>query len=241
MNTINTGKSVTEFEEKLHIFMEEVLCVEDSYYSWKTIHNTLSEDKDVYLAVNRNGFFWQRVLNSFQVNFFMTLGRIFDSRDDSFSIYQLLRFCKNHKEVFSKEQLEKRKQKDLEPQMLTEDMHNIPVDIVKDEDIEKLEQEINKQKELFFKNYVQIRSAIFGHKSLKVLGKEDYLFSKTSIGEIETMLDSLNRVSVAIWELYHNGRSIDLSKTGASTDFKEVIVRDVEDVLKSLVKEKAKG
>ncbi len=49
------------------------------------------------------------------------------------------------------------------------------------------------------------------------------------------MLDFLNRVSIAIWELYTNGRQIELNNTKPSHDFKNMIVEDVEDVLTRLI------
>ncbi len=223
-----------EFEGKLHTFMEEILCAEDCYYTSKTIHTVASGNSAIHRALNRNGFFWQRVLNSLQVNLFMTLGRIFDSRDDSFSIFQLLRFCKTNREIFFKNQLGKRKSKDLNEEQLSKYLRDKPEEIISIQDLEELQSEVDSYKDIFNKNYIQIRSAIFGHKSLKIIDREDTLFSKTSIDELEAILDFLNKISVALWELYNNGRSLDLNETKPSYDFKNMIVNDVEDVLMRL-------
>jgi hypothetical protein len=114
-------------------------------------------------------------------------------------------------------------------------MKDKPEEIVNIKDLEEIEKEVNSHKDIFVKNYIQIRSAIFGHKSLRVIGKEDVLFSKTSIDELESMLDILNRVSIALWELYTNGRRIELNNTKPSHDFKNIIVEDIEDVLTRLI------
>jgi len=235
MQTKDLNTISFEFENKLHTFMEEVLCAEDCYYTSKTIHVMASENGAIHRALNRNGFFWQRTINSLEVNLIMTIGRIFDSRNDSFSIFQLLHFCKTNKEVFSKYQLEKRKSKDLNPEQLREYMKDKPEEIVSIKDLEEIESKVNFYKDIFNKKYIQIRSAIFGHKSLKIIDKEDALFSKTSTDELEAMLDFLNRVSIAMWELYNNGRNIKLNNTEPSHDFKNMIVQDVQDVLTRLI------
>ncbi|MBI5847739.1 MAG: hypothetical protein HZB31_07305 [Nitrospirae bacterium] len=236
MPKIDIKEICAEFEGKLHIFMDEVLCLEDSYFAPRTVYKILSENGNIHRAVNGNGFFWQRVLNSFQVNFFMTLGRIFDSRDDSFSIYQLVAYCKNNLAIFSKEQLAVRKSKDLTPDQVVEYMRDIPEQIVRANEFDELEQEINGQRDIYRRNYIQIRSAIFGHKSLRVVGNEDNLFARTSISEIESMIEFLNKTSISIWELYNNGRTLNIANTTPSSDFRNIIIQDVEDVLNKLVR-----
>lgn len=223
-----------EFEKKLNLFRQEVLIAEDCFYSYITIHNLLADNMDLRRELNKNSIFWNTFLHSSQATFFIVLGRIFDKDEKSYSISHLLAYCMGHKEIFSKNQLEKRKVKDMSPQDLKKYVQHIPEEIVTNEDFNILKKQIDSCRDIHTKNYKKIRHKIFGHKDLKIIGQESKLYSKTSIGELKNILDFLYRVWLSIWELYNNGRELDVNNVNSS-DYKDMIIKHTENVLNSFV------
>ncbi|MDH5202888.1 MAG: hypothetical protein OEW69_06490, partial [Nitrospirota bacterium] len=196
----------------------------------------IAESNKLLNKINRTPLFWQRVLHSLQVNFLITLSRIFDThKDDPFTVSYLIKYCVNNKNIFSKDQLEKRKSKALHPELLEKYMRCIPTEPVTSEDFTVLTKQIDTCKEMFNKNYTKIRNKLLAHKDKKYIDKEDALFSKTSIGELENMLDFLNRISTAIWELYANGRNLDVNKVESSDYFKKMAIQDTKDILNKVL------
>lgn len=226
-----------QFEKKLSLFRTEVTIAEDCYFMPKTIHLIISADKSLYAEVNCNALFWQTLLNSCQVNLFITLSRIFDSNEKSYSIRHLLQACVHHMELFSKDHLYRLKLKALSSEAAEKYVRDLPDELATDLDFRLLTMQVESCIEIFRKNYKNIRNKLFAHRDLSYLGKEKELFSKTMIGEIEAILDFLNRGAQALFDLYHNGRSLDVNLT-ESTDYKERIIEHTEKVLKSLQQSK---
>lgn len=222
-----------DFERKLILFRKEITIVEDCFYLHKTIHVAMAENRAIYNEINRNSFFWQTILNSAQVNLFITLGRIFDDDATSYSAGHLLKLCLQNPEIFSKAQLRKRKAIGLSPEGLEKYMKNIPEEPASIDDLELLKKQLESCAEIFRKHYKKIRNKLFGHRDIKCIGKEQKLFAGTAIGETEAILDLLDRTGMALFDLYHNGRPLDVNTTN-STGFKDNLIEHTRNVLEGL-------
>lgn len=234
MHGDNSDRS-QQFEKKLNLFRTEVTIAENCYYIHKSIHLMIGENRSLYAAVNSYAIFWQTVLNSCQVNLFITLSRIFDNDKKAYSIRHLLQECVRNRDLFSKDHLYRLKLKALSPQVAEEYVRNLPDELATDFDFQLLIKQVESCFDVFRKNYKVIRNKLFAHRDLSYLGREKVLFSKTMIGEIEAILDFLDRVAQALFDLYHNGRALDVNLT-ESTDFKGKVIEHTENVLRSLQK-----
>ncbi len=221
-------------EEILTHYRNEVHLVTQSFYAWKSINNLAAEDKGYLSALNKTPLSWRVITHSLQCTFFICLGRIFDKDKDSFSIYNLLKECKENIAEFSKTALRVRKcGGGSEPEWLDDYIASAYEPDA--DDFACLETEVVKWEEIYRTIYKPLRHKIFAHKDLKYIEDASLLFSKTNIGEIEEMLCFLHAIERYVWELLHNGRRYDL------TDFKqeeeERVRQDVLSLLESLRKQ----
>lgn len=232
-------KYENHFERLLKQYIDEVYKLECCYYSWKTINNVINEDDEVYACVNENSLFWGAVMYSLKSSAFMTLGRIFDTKGDTFSVDTLIDYSLKYPKIFSKEHLRKRK---LASSDLTEDfldneyLLERPDDIDSPENLRMLKDVTSSYKETFRK-YKKIRDKLHAHKSLHDIGKEKDLYRDTLIGELEEIIEFLRKIWVYLWELFHNGRKIDLEAPLKDTDTKDSIISDTKNTLKDIAKE----
>ncbi len=224
-----------DFEKKLSLFRAEVSSAEDCYYLQKTIHGLILKNDKIYAELYRNGFFWQSVLNAARDNLIGTLSRIFTRRQKDFSIGELLKTCRLHREIFSKAELRKRKSKDLSPDVLVNILRDIPEEPASEDDIMLLEKQIESCTDIFDKNYREIRDEFSAQRDLKFLGKEGELASGAAVGEIEAILDLLDRVHSSLYMLYYNGFPLDVN-VAESTNFKYKLIKQTESVLLTLTK-----
>ena len=224
-----------DFEKKLILFRKEITIVEDCFYLHKTIHLAMAEDMTIYDEINRNSYFWKSILTSTQVNLFITLGRIFDDDARSYSAGHLLKLCLQNHEIFSKAQLRKRKAIGLSSAGLEEYMKHISEEPTSIDDLQLLMKQLESCAEIFRKHYKKIRHKLFGHRDIKFIGKEQELFAGTAIGETEAILDLLDRTGMALFDLYHNGRPLDVNTTN-STGFKDNLIEHTKNVLEGLHK-----
>jgi len=176
------------FDKKLTLFRNEITAAENCYYLHKTIHLMIGNDNDLYAEVNKNSLFGNSVLSTTQVSLFITLGRIFDKDNSSFSVLNLLKDCNRHKDLFTKSQLELRKRTHLSPENAAAYVKDMPEELATDEEFEFLKKQVESCKDIFDKNYKPLRNKIFGHKDISYIGRERELFSQTMVGEIEAIL-----------------------------------------------------
>lgn len=218
-------------EDILKHYRNEVHLVTQSFYVWKSINNLAAADKGYLAALNKTPLSWQVITHSLQSTFFICLGRIFDQDKNSFSIYNLLKKCRENVVEFSKTALRVRKcGGGPEPEWLDDYMGNAYEPDT--DDFDCLITEVEKWEEIYRTIYKPLRHKIFAHKDLKYIEDARLLFSKTNIGEIEEMLCFLHAIERYVWELLHNGRRYDL------TDFKQeeedIVRQDVYFLFESL-------
>ena len=96
--------------EQIHkAFKSEISIATTAFYVWKLINNGASENKEVHSQLNDNALSWNIITHSLQNTFFISLGRIFDTDGDSFSVHRMMRMYISKLDQFSKESLRERK------------------------------------------------------------------------------------------------------------------------------------
>jgi len=209
-----------------NLFHNELITACWSFYGWKNIKKIASTDKEIRTAINKNTISWSIILHSLQITFFITLGRIFDKDERSFSVHTLINTCIKNIDQFSKEKLRERKIKGWNQDDISwvdeyiENSYQPKVN-----DFLNLQIEIEKKHILYELNYKPIRHKIFAHKDLKKIKNVKDLFSKVNILEAEEILCFLYQIERIIWTLYYNGR---LERIGYyKYNEEENVVRDI--------------
>ncbi len=102
-----------EIATLLNAISIEITVAAQSFFAWKSINNTASNDSSIHKSINSNALSWNIILHSLQTTFFISIGRIFDTNSQSCSIHLLFRQCKKSIKDFEKYSICKRKIKEM--------------------------------------------------------------------------------------------------------------------------------
>lgn len=197
-----------EFENELEIFRRETQSGTQFLYSYLTINAVIGDDIKALDALNETPLFWGTNIGALQTAFFIVLGRIFDQRSKH-NIDKLLGIAQKHAEIFSKASLEDRRRQEKQthlgylPEFLKHAYEPTP------KDFRRLRKHVNRHRQIYERNYRDIRHKIYAHKELsEFLDVSDIkkLWNRTRIGELEKVFVFLNKLYESLWELFHNGK-----------------------------------
>jgi hypothetical protein len=190
----------TEFKEELQVFGNEVEEAMQCFYAEQTIHNVARENTNVHHALNRNAAFWNLASRALQANALIVLGRIFDKDSRTHGIKRLLDLATEHPEVFSSAALEKRKLPHA-GRHTAEFMRTVYVP--KKRDFKRLQNYVNKQRDIYNGQYRALRDKFFAHKERVDMTTA---FANVSIPRLERLLVFLDQLQDTLWHLFENGR-----------------------------------
>ena len=220
-------------ERLLKLFRDEITTACWAFFVWKTINNTAFGDDRVHKALNENALSWNIITHSLQNTFFVTLGRIFDVDGNAFSIHAFLRACIENIDQFSVEALRERKIREANGKTtgwLEDYLSDAYVPC--ESDFQRLRGETSKRHKQYEEIYRPIRNKVIAHKEQQTIENVDELFGKTSIDQIEEILNFLFQVQSIVFELLFNGR---LCAIGEFTfDEDKYVQNDVKDMLRKL-------
>jgi hypothetical protein len=223
--------SEQEFWTDYELIRDEVWAAIETFYTYIEIHNFAADNKKNYRKINQNPRFWEITLYGLHRSFFIALGKVFDNGPDAHSIHKFIAACIRHPQYFSKKALAARKKKQgLKPDDLKKYMKTVYEPSI--QDLRLLKKQVSSYRKKFDPVYKDIRDLVVAHKIIKDKGDVADLFSKTLIGEIEAILYFLYDLLQEIWQLYHNGREIELGVN--KYDYKDRIKETTQNVLKSL-------
>lgn len=195
----------------LREYSNEVAILTRTYFTWKVINVSASQDKQALAALNKASSTWSVVLHSLQTTMFISLGRVFDIDAEAFSIHKFVKYCSENVEEFNRAALRKRKMAGLEkaPPWLEGylNMAHYP----KREELLRLRGEVAKYCKIYDENYKPIRHKLMAHKEFSAIGTTDALFAITNISEIEDIISFCNRIKHSIQQQYENGKKIVIS------------------------------
>jgi hypothetical protein len=203
-------------------FCNEVHKALGSFLFWRMIQNRAYNEKELLDALNRTPLSWIMTRHALQVTLFMTLGRIFDTDGDAFSVDDLLKCCVDEIDIFSKDNLEDRKiaaQNGNKPDWLDE--YIADADDIQAQDFQNLRGELSKYRKIFEKNYRPIRHKLFAHNEKEQMGRRDELWQQTNIEELKKILWFLHDLKETLFDAYQNGRSPVLKMRAPDVTFYE--------------------
>jgi hypothetical protein len=213
-----------EYEDELNITIGRFLF-------WQVLNSRKIISVKMLNKMNETPMAWNFIRYSLFVNYILGLGRIFDTDGDSFSIDDLLKTCIEEIDIFTKEELRKRKAgSGLDSKHVDECISKAFEPTAKDFHV--LRGEVSKRRKVFQDVYRPIRHKIIAHKDLEHLGNSDDLFSNTNVSEISDILEFLNSLQMALFGLYHNGRqpvlgAHKINREYYTNDFKKLLFKAV--------------
>src|SRR2546426_167098 len=111
--TPTTARLDEGFARELEIFRVEAESGAQFFYSYLAVHELAKRQRRVFRLLDNDALFWNTLLRGAQTGAIMTLGRIFD-HGSPHNINTLIRLVNQHRSMFSKSALGRRKQ-GLEP------------------------------------------------------------------------------------------------------------------------------
>ncbi|MDP2502153.1 hypothetical protein BCT47_18360 [Vibrio splendidus] len=224
-------KSVDDY---LKEFSNEVAVLTKAHFTWKYVNAVASADKQILTALKRTPSSWNIFLHSLQTTTFISLGRIFDPNSNSFSIHRLARYCSKNINEFDRTNLKIRKMDGdvKEPEWLEEYLNGAYYP--NKGDIKRLREEISSHRTTYETKYKPIRNKVMAHKDFSKIGKNEELFGKTNITELEGIISFCNQVKLGIQEQYWNGRKITFTNDLIFDGHDQSAEKEVNDLLESL-------
>lgn len=189
-----------EFERELTVFGGEVDEAIQSFYAEQTIHNVARKDRQAFDIFNRYAAFWNLATRALQGNALIALGRIFDKDSRSHGVFRLLRLAEEHRHIFLKAALEKRKRPQA-GKCTEEFMRTVYVPSARD--FARLRRYMDKQRAIYDGQYKILRDKFYAHKERTDVTAA---FANVSIPTLERLLVFLQQLDEALWDLFHNGR-----------------------------------
>lgn len=189
-----------EFERELAVFEGEVNEAIQSFYAEQTIHNVARRDRQAFDIFNRHAAFWNLTARALQANALIAVGRIFDNDARSHGVLRLLRLGEEHRHIFSKDAIEKRRCSQG-GEWTEEFMRGVYVPSARD--FARLRRYVEKQRAIYEGQYKILRDKVYAHKERKDMTAA---FASASIPALERLLVFLQQLHEALWDLFHNGR-----------------------------------
>lgn len=186
-------------------FREEVETAIRVFYAYEAMSKLLTEQQYVNL-VNNNVYFWKIFLSSCQTKLFITLGRLYDDSNDSFSFQNFIRTCRDNIEEFGYKSFERRRLKDysMRPDWLDDYLRDGYFAKVEDIDaLARLAKPFNRKMKGLYK---EIRSKVFAHAIHMDEMVISNLFEGTNFEEIDNAHTALWSIYSQVRQLYHNAR-----------------------------------
>lgn len=193
-----------KFRNELEVFRTEVEASIQFFYTDLAINAVLGDNKEALKIVNRTPLFWRTNVGSLQTSFFIVLGRIFDQKSNH-NVDKLLKVAQNNSIIFSTEALERRKREESANANEWIDDYMKDVYVPSADDFRRLRKYVNKYRTIYKDKYRDIRRKVHAHKELSKAEDVQKLYAKTNIREMQKLIIFLNRLYVALWELFHNG------------------------------------
>lgn len=220
-------ENMNSIEKAITVYRNEVTAITWSFFVWKSINVIASKNEDVNSGINETALSWNTIISSLQTNFFITLGRLFDTDSGTFSLHFLLRLCAQNITQFSSESLRARKIKennDQIPEWLDGFMKNTYQP--NGADFRELRKTVKHIQRTYENIYKPIRHKVFAHKENAAIDTYYELFGKTNINQLEGIINVLNQLDKLIFDLFYNGKLNKIEDYIISEE--ERTLRDVE-------------
>jgi hypothetical protein len=195
------------------------------------IHALAAADREIFDKYNRFAEFWTLTTSALQTAFFISFGRLFDTRRDSASVIRLIDATIANPFFFSKAALRESKRElsrvsAADPPWLSDCIKNAWEPNAGDLDF--LRSALQPHAIKFKTIYQPIRHRVYAHRSTEDAGAIAALFEKTLITDIAEILRFLDTLLEAVRHLAWNGVRPDLTNFAHYEKFVRDLDRDIE-------------
>ncbi|MGD0498664.1 MAG: hypothetical protein ABSC23_09545 [Bryobacteraceae bacterium] len=203
--TPSTARTDDTFARQLEIFRVEAESGAQFFYSYLAVHELAKRQRRVFRLLDRDALFWNTLLGGAQTGAIMTLGRIFDHRSPH-NINTLIRLMNQHRGVFSKPALGRRKQgNDPQPPAWLPEYLCTAYEPT-NADFRRIADYVKKYRRIYEAKYREVRNQLYAHKQAADPASIATLVKGTSIKEMERVFTFLLQLHQALQELFVNGR-----------------------------------
>ncbi|EKY4883209.1 hypothetical protein QFY12_004245 [Vibrio vulnificus] len=225
-------------EDYLREYDDEVAILSQSYFVWKLLNQHIQSNPKLLKVLNENSSTWSVILHSLQVTTFMSLGRIFDTDGDAFSITRLISYCAENVEQFKKTELEKRLVQRWKGEGFPAMYSNLVRDAYEPEpkDFLRLKADKEVHRKAYLSTFQPIRHKIMAHKDFNHIGSVSELMSQATYEELEEIISYCNKLKRVISIQYTDGKKIQLPQGRFFDAHDLVAMTEVERLAKQLEK-----
>jgi hypothetical protein len=195
----------TTFERELEVYRTEVDTGAQVFYTYQAIYSLARRDALVRRLLESAWLFWRTNLRGLQVEVFMALGRMFDQRSEH-NVDTVLRLAQQAPEVFSREELGWRKQRDGSGSFEWLDDYLSRAHEPTPDDWRRLRRHVNKWRMVYQAKIKPVRDKVFAHKEVIEAADINALFAQVDARELQRMFAFLRSLHEALWQLLFNGR-----------------------------------
>jgi hypothetical protein len=194
-----------EFAHELEIFRGEAESGAQFFYSYLAVHELAKRQRRVFRMLDDNALFWSTMLGGAQTAAIMALGRIFDHRSPH-NINTLIRLVNQHRGMFSKAALGRRKQGyDAQPPAWLPEYLRTAYEPT-NADFRRIADYVKKYRRIYEDKYHDLRNQLYAHKQAADPLAVAALVKNTSIREMQRLFTFLLQLHGALQELFVNGR-----------------------------------
>jgi hypothetical protein len=186
-------------------------------YTELVAHQLAGNDKELSDRLTPHAMFWNGVLGGLQSASFAALGRLYDTRTDTYNIRRLLGYVQKYRGIFSEAALANRKKASGLP---AEDAVRFAQEAegFKNDDLEKVIEESQKFQDYYENRVRPIRHQVFAHAGAFAPEDRDELFAQLDLQRYQALVLFPLRLHRALRELYHNGRRLTLESIPTTID-----------------------
>lgn len=227
------------FENELELFRKEANAAAQFLYSSLALNALASEHRRVLDRLNDAPLFWNTTIFALQKSAILALGRVFET-DTKHNAARLFKAASDDLSIFSREALARRKQGTSATRAEWVDEYVRDKYEPTAKDIRNLRKQVDAWRDIYDDRYRPLRNKGYAHREFATDSDEwQSSIGKTQIDELERMCTFLLVVNRALWELYVNGRKLDLEESehsinemlhskGLRDSPPEIIVRELQ-------------
>lgn len=193
------------FKHHFEVFRKEVTTGIMFLYQYLTIHVLLSTNKQLYVAINQQPFFWNTSLGSLQQAMFITLRRIFD-QESKHNLDQLIRVAQANSSIFSIDSLRVRKSKLWKTTPEELEKYLTKAYVPTSSYFREIRKEIKQYRRMFESNYRNLINNLYAHTRASKPEEIKALLSKANIKELKIIFGFLESVYLSFQDLFFNGK-----------------------------------
>lgn len=224
------------YEKEFKIFSTNVEIAAMSFYYLVKIDTELIKSFEdlpneepcstLYEAMNSNADFWQHHQHIAKLGFIITLGRIFDTTNNSYNSQRVLNMATNS-DILSKPRIRERKIASSENAHTWIDQYIAEAHDFSSKDVNELTKYCSTIKHLWDKDLKDLRNKVYAHQDIS-----KPVFNKVERDVSEDIINRLLTIRHILWEAYTNGKKPDFAFKDKSVQLR--VKKDITSLLEKI-------